>query len=87
MFAERGLDSKAKLLRSVGSLYTNYYELGGSIDYFYGSLLVNTSQLKLFGVEKYFDGILLRIPSLKDPSKLGELLHQEKMFEIFKRAP
>ena len=84
LFAERGLDSKAKLLRSVGSLYTNYYELGGSIDYFYGSLLVNTSQLKLFGVEKYFDGILLRIPSLKDPSKLGELLHQEKMFEIFK---
>ncbi len=84
LFAERGLDSKVKLLKSVGSLYTNYYELGGSIDSFYGSMLVNTSQIKLFGIEKYFDGLLLRIPSLKDPSKLGELLHQKKMFDIFK---
>ncbi len=84
LFAERGLGSKVKLLKSVGSLYTNYYELGGSIDSFYGSMLVNTSQIKLFGIEKYFDGLLLRIPSLKDPSKLGELLHQKKMFDIFK---
>ncbi|WP_036879599.1 nucleoside kinase [Xylanibacter oryzae] len=84
LFSERGFDSKVKLLKSVSSLYTNYYELDGSLDYFYGSLLVNTSQLKLFGVEKYFDGLLLRIPSISDPSKLGELVNQGKMFEMFK---
>jgi uridine kinase len=84
LFEEHGLISKVKLLRSIGSLYTNYYQLGESIDYFYGSLLTNTSQIKLFGVEKYFDGLLLRIPSQEDPSKLGELIRQEKMFEIFK---
>lgn len=84
LFEEHGMPSKVKLLKSIGSLYTNYYQLGDSIDYYYGSLLTRTGQIKLFGVERYFDGILLRIPSADDPSKLGELIQQEKMFEIFK---
>ena len=53
-------------------------------DYYYGSLLTNTKDLYLFGVEKYYDGILLRIPSQKNPEQLGELIRQDKMFEIFK---
>ena len=84
LFEEHSMPSKVKLLKSIGSLYTNYYQLGDSIDYYYGSLLTRTGQIKLFGVERYFDGILLRIPSADDPSKLGELIPQEKMFEIFK---
>ena len=84
LFEEHGMPSKVKLLKSIGSLYTSYYQLGDSIDYYYGSLLTRTGQIKLFGVERYFDGILLRIPSGEDPSKLGELITQEKMFEIFK---
>lgn len=79
-----GRESKVKLLKSTGSLYTTYYDIDGYKDYYYGSLLTNTSQLKLFGLEKYFDGLLLRIPSLKDPGQLGELIHQDKMFDIFK---
>jgi len=35
-------------------------------------------------LEPYYDGMLLRIPSTEDPSKLGELVKQDKMFEIFK---
>ena len=79
-----GRESKVKLLKGTGSLYTTYYDIDGYKDYYYGSLLTNTSQLKLFGLEKYFDGLLLRIPSLKDPGQLGELIHQDKMFDIFK---
>ena len=79
-----GRESKVKLLKGTGSLYTTYYDIDGYKDYYYGSLLTNTSQLTLFGLEKYFDGLLLRIPSLKDPGQLGELIHQDKMFDIFK---
>ena len=79
-----GRESKVKLLKGTGSLYTTYYDIDGYKDYYYGSLLTNTSHLKLFGLEKYFDGLLLRIPSLKDPGQLGELIHQDKMFDIFK---
>ncbi len=84
MFGKRGAGSKVKLLRSSGSLYTTYYQIGDYVDYYYGALLTNTSQLYLFGLEKYFDGLLLRIPDLKNPGVLPEMTHQDKMFEIFK---
>ncbi len=83
MFREAGSKSKVKLLESLGSLYTTYYTLDGYADYYYGAMLTNTSQLKLFGLEPYYDGLLLRIPSRKDPSKLGAFVRQQKMFEIF----
>jgi len=76
--------SKVKLLKSTGKLYTIYYDIDGYVDYYYGSLLTNTSQLYLFGLEKYFDGLLLRLPSREHPDELGEMTHQDKMFGIFK---
>ena len=83
MFREMGTVSKVKLLEGLGSLYTTYYEIDGYVDYYYGSMLTNTGQLTLFGVEPYFGGILLRVPSPQDPSRLGELVRQDKMFDIF----
>ena len=84
MFTEAGSASKVKLLQSTGRLYTTYYDIDGYQDYFYGTLLTNTSQIHLFGLEYYYDGLLLRIPSASDPSKLGAFIRQDKMFEIFK---
>lgn len=83
MFREMGTVSKVKLLEGLGSLYTTYYEIDGYADYYYGSMLNNTGQLTLFGIEPYFGGILLRVPSPQDPSRLGELVRQDKMFDIF----
>ncbi|MBS7285192.1 MAG: nucleoside kinase [Prevotella sp.] len=84
LFRERGAESKVKLMESLGRLYTIFYEIDGYYDYFYGTLLTNTSKLHLFDLVKYYDGMLLRIPSISDPGQLGELVRQDKMFEIFK---
>ena len=84
MFDTKGDKVKAKLLRSTGKLYTTYYQIEHYVDFYYGSLLTRTSQLTLFGLEPYYDGLLLRIPTREDPSKLGEITKQDKMFEIFK---
>lgn len=84
MFKELNQWSKVKLLDSTGRLYTTYYDIDGYKDYYYGALLTNTSQLYLFGLEKYYDGLLLRLPSPKHPDELGEMTHQDKMFGIFK---
>lgn len=84
LFEEKGDVEKVKLLRTSGSLYTTYYTIGEYVDFYYGTLLTNTSQLYLFGLEKYYDGMLLRIPSLQNPDELGEVTRQDKMFEIFK---
>ena len=84
MFEALHTHSKVKLLRSQGSLYTTYYDLDGYKDYFYGAMLTNTSMLYLFGLEKYYDGLLLRLPSREHPDELGEMVMQDKMFGIFK---
>ena len=84
MFEKAGSLSKVKLLKSTGRLFTTYYDIDGYQDYYYGALLTNTSQIYLFGLEYYFDGLLLRIPTSEDPSKLGAFIRQDKMFGIFK---
>ena len=72
LFEQRGMTSKVQLLESQDSLYTDYYRLGDTIDYFYSCLLTRTSQVHLFDLVKYYDGLLLRTPSRKEPWRLEE---------------
>ena len=83
LFRKRRTHSKVRLLETLGSLYTTYYEIDGYADYFYGSMLTNTSQIYLFGLEPYYNGALLRIPSVKNPTELAPMTRQDKMFDIF----
>ena len=83
IFNESRSYSKVRLLESSGRLYTTYYDIDGYQDYYYGSLLTSTGQLHLYGLEYYYNGVLLRIPSQEDPSRLGAFIRQDKMFEIF----
>ena len=83
MFQEKGDKAKVKLLKSAGRLYTVYHQIEEYVDFYYGALLTNTSQLTLFGLEKYYDGLLLRTPSRENPGELGPYVKQTKMFEIF----
>ena len=84
LFRSRDMESKAKLLESQSNLYAYYYRLCDTIDYFHSCLLTRTSQLHLFQVIRYHDGLLLRIPSRKDPSRLEELVPQEKMLNVIR---
>ncbi len=83
MFEQLGTHSKVELLKSLGKVYTDYCEIDGYVDYFYGSLLENTSQLYLWDLQPYFDGLLLRVPDRYQPDRLGELTRQDKMFSVF----
>ena len=84
LFSRLGDTSKARLLKTTGRMYTVYYDIEGYYDYYYGSLLTNTSQIYLFGLDLYYDGVLLRIPSVDNPGQLPPMIQQNKLFEIFK---
>ena len=84
LFRKSGQENKAKLLESCGSLYTYYYTLGDTADYFYGSLLVNTGQITLFDLIPYGNGLLLRLPDPENPQHLRPMIDQAKMFDVFK---
>ncbi len=84
VFSERGMNDKVKLLETSGSLYTYYYTLGDTVDYYYGNLLPSTGFIWLFDIVKYYDGLLLRIPNKENPNVLEEVVEQEKMLDVFR---
>lgn len=84
IFSERGMMDKVKLLETSGSLYTYYYMLEETADYYYGNLLPSTGFVYLFDLVKYYDGLLLRIPNKEKPDVLEEVVKQEKMLDVFK---
>ena len=84
LFRQKGMMDKVRLLETSGNLYSYYYTLGESIDYYYGSLLPSTGYIHLFDLVKYYDGLLLQVPNRAQPDKLEEVLKQEKMLEVFK---
>ena len=84
LFIEKGDMSKVKLLKGQGNLYTVYYQIDDFIDYFYGALLTSTSEVYLFDLVAYSDGMLLRVPSREDPGQLCPMPRQQKMFDVFK---
>lgn len=84
LFRSRGMLSKVQLLQTQGSLYTYYYKLGETIDYYYSSLLNSTGKLYLFDLVKLSEGLLLRIPSLKEPWRLDDMVNQTKMLDVIR---
>ena len=83
VFTERGFSDKVKLLETSGQVYTYYYTLGDTIDYYYGPLVPSAGYLKVWGLERYQDGMLLRVPDKKNPLVLPEKVDQPRTFEVF----
>ncbi|RLE16357.1 MAG: nucleoside kinase [Acidobacteria bacterium] len=83
LFHEVGMEEKAQLFRERVELYTSVYYLDNTIGYFYGYLVPSTGMLQVFDLVPYYDGMLLRFPRPSDPTKLEDVVPQDKMFEIF----
>ncbi len=84
LYNQEGLARKAELFNAYGRLYAPIFELGGHFNFFYGHQLISTGQVTKFGLEKYYDGLLLRFPK---PGKMDELepaIEQDKLFGIFR---
>ncbi|MBQ6768709.1 MAG: nucleoside kinase [Prevotella sp.] len=83
VFAERGLSDKVKLLETSGHIYSDYYMLGDTADYYYGPLVPSAGYLKVWGLEPYYDGMLLRVPDWNNPMVLAEKVDMPKTYDMF----
>ncbi len=83
IFAERGFTDKVKLLETSGQIYSDYYTLGDTADYYYGPLVPSASYLSVWGLETYHDGMLLRVPDWNNPLQLAEKVEMPKTYEMF----
>lgn len=84
MLEERRLNDKTELIRHRGQYYTTYYRMGNHVNIFYGFLVPSTGYLKVFDLNKYYNGMLLQIPKKSNPAEVEDLIIQNKMFEIFR---
>ena len=83
VFTDRGFSDKVKLLETSGQVYSDYYTLGDTVDYYYGPLVPSAGYLKVWGLERYEEGLLLRVPDWNNPNQLAEKAEQPKTFEMF----
>ena len=83
VFSERGFSDKVKLIETSGHVYTSYYTLGDTVDYYYGPLVPSAGYLKVWGLERLYDGLLLRVPDKNDPTQLSPKVDQPRTFEMF----
>lgn len=83
MFRRMGRVDKVRLLETYDRLYTSYYELDGYIDSYYNGLVPSTGYIRLFEIEKFAGGVLLRVPDKQCPERLEDKVPQEKLQDLF----
>ena len=84
LFRERRMEDKALLLETSDLMYARYSKLGDYIDYFYGCLTPSSGYIKLFDVQPYNGGFLLRVPKRDNPSELEPMVRQDKLLEVYR---
>ena len=83
IFSDRGFSDKVKLLETSGQIYCDYYTLGDTVDFFYGPLVPSAGFLKVWGLERYNEGLLLRVPDQNNPLQLAPKVDMPRTFEVF----
>lgn len=79
-FYEKEKTKKGKIQIHVGEKYgVSLYYCGDYYNYFYGVMPIKTGVIKMFDLEKYRDGYLVRYPSRKTPNELGEFIENKKL--------
>ena len=84
IFEQFNLEDKCTLMRTRRQFYSSVYRLDDVVNYFYGYLVPSTGYLKHFGLEEYHEGMLLVMPQKNNPDQLVKVVHQPKLFEIFR---
>lgn len=84
LYEQKGLMDKKELLKHRKIFYTSVYYLDDTPNYFFGCLVPSTAYLTLFDLIKFESGLLLRMPSRHEPSKLMKLRESPKLFSVFK---
>lgn len=84
IYEEQGFKDKRDLFEARGKIYTSVYTIDGTAAYFYGILTPSTGYLKTFDIEKYEDGIIIRLADRNNCDKLLPIIPQKKLFCVFK---
>jgi len=83
IFESYGMEDKINLLKYTSIDKVELYELDGYYDYSYSKIAATTGVLKVFELEEYLSGFILRRPDIKDLSIIPPLSSQKSLSNIF----
>lgn len=81
LFRRENRPDKAKLLQYRIDSHVNVYSIDGFVDYFYGYMLPNTGYIRIFALEAFRDGFVLRLPSSETPDSLAPFAPSQKVYQ------
>lgn len=86
LFRSMGCEDKVKLLSTSNKVYVTYYTLEGTPDIYYGPMLPGVEHLKVWSIQLYEGGLLLRVPNRHNPKELAHFEDQPKTFEVLRES-
>lgn len=86
LFLDRKQKAKADLINSLEQPLVSVYTCRDYCDYLYGPMLACTGQIKLFAIDHYAPGIVVRTPDLAHPQSLPRKEKQKKLSVLLAEA-
>lgn len=83
LFKVREADGKLRLLKARRKPYLTIYTMNGYRDYMHGYMVPSTGYLKIFAVDSYSDGFVLRYPRSSMPNQLQPAVKYPKLVTVF----
>lgn len=83
IFSKYNMEDKIKLIENCDMNEFKLCKLEDRYDYFYECMAYSTGVIKLFDLQKYEDGFILRRPSSNDMNTLAEFIEQKSLSKVF----
>jgi uridine kinase len=83
LFSADGREEKARLLSTRRPDHLHVYTLNGVSDYFFGYMVPSTRFLRVFGLEPFADGFVLRFPRREETTKLLPAQRFKALRDVF----
>lgn len=78
-------DTELDIFLDKSKFFTTVYELDNVVNYYYSHLLPSTGYLRLFSLELYETGLLLKVPNRKRPTSIPQTRKMPKLFTVYKQ--
>lgn len=86
IFERQNMIDKMELFKYRRSSMVNLCRIGNYYDYFYDHIAINAGCLNNYELHLYDDGIILQLPTQKDPLKVANFNPDKKLFSTMKRT-
>jgi uridine kinase len=85
LFTNQGIEKEKSIFKETKKMYLTIHQLDDVVNYYYGSLLLSTGYVTLYGLELYEHGLLLKIPNPKRPTAIPQTRKMPKLFHVYQQ--